>query len=294
MKGKSEVRSPQASPRLLVGVDLGGTNVRAGLVENGELVAVKARPVSARGSLDMVLGEVSEMIETVMRPGVSGIGVGVPGLVELETGTVTSLTNIPAFVSVPLQGILAKRFGVPVFVNNDANCFALGELHFGAGRGYRHLAGLIVGTGLGLGLVVDGKLYSGVNCGAGEIGHIPYKEKTLEHYCSGRFFPREYGIEGGELHDRATKGDTAARQMMAAFGDDFAQVMMTVLYTYDPQIVVLGGSVSLSYPFYEARMRERLKAFFYQKSLAKVVITQSTKPNIAILGAAALCIDSEL
>ena len=187
--------------------------------------------------------------------------------------------------------------GIVVLVVEEAfvigGCFALGELYFGAGRGYQNLVGLIVGTGLGAGVVINGKLYCGSNGGAGEIGSIAYKEKNFEHYCSGRFFQREFGLDGATLHERAKKGDRKARAMLAAFGDDFANVIMALLYAYDPEIIVLGGSISKAYPYFEKRMRKKLGAFRFQNSLKKVVITQTQKPNIAVLAAAALCLDGK-
>ena len=276
---------------LLVGVDLGGTNVRAGLVQNGKIAALHTRAISSRAKQEAVVDEVCEIIAAVLRPGVRGIGIGAPSLVN--KGVVYSANNIPSWHAVPLKKILERRFRMPVFVNNDANCFALGELHFGIGRGYQNLVGLIVGTGLGAGVVINGKLYSGSNGGAGEIGAIAYKEKDFEHYCSGRFFQREFGLDGATLAQRAKGGDRKAQAMLAAFGDNFANVIMALLYAYDPEIIVLGGSISKAYPYFEKRMRKKMGAFHFQNSLKKVVIAQTQKPNIAILAAAALCLDEK-
>jgi glucokinase len=276
---------------LLVGVDLGGTNVRAGLVQNGKIAALHTRAISSRAKQEAVVDEVCEIIAAVLRPGVRGIGIGAPSLVN--KGVVYSANNIPSWHAVPLKKILERRFRMPVFVNNDANCFALGELHFGIGRGYQNLVGLIVGTGLGAGVVINGKLYSGSNGGAGEIGAIAYKEKDFEHYCSGRFFQREFGLDGATLEQRARSGDRKAQAMLAAFGDNFANVIMALLYAYDPEIIVLGGSISKAYPYFEKRMRKKMGAFHFQNSLKKVVIAQTQKPNIAILAAAALCLDEK-
>jgi glucokinase len=275
----------------LIGVDLGGTNVRAGLVQNGKIIALEARPHSPKASAETIIDQICQTIAKVLRPDVSGIGVGVPSVVN--KGIVYSPNNIPSWKVVPLQKILERRFHVPVVLNNDAKCFALGELHFGAGRGYQNLVGLIVGTGLGAGVVINGKLYSGSNNGAGEIGSIAYQEKDFEHYCSGRFFQREFGVDGATLHERAQNGDRRAQAMFAAFGDNFANVIMALLYAYDPEIIVLGGSVIKAYPFYEKRMREKLKMFHFQNSLKKLVIAQTQKPNIAVLAAAALCLDNQ-
>lgn len=276
----------------LIGVDLGGTNVRAGLVQNGRIVKLKAHEHSSLTEKG-ILEEICRTIEAVSQPGVRGIGIGIPGVMDVKKGIVHSTTNIPSWCDVPIKKILKRRFGAPVFINNDANCFALGELHFGLGCGYKDLIGLIVGTGLGAGVVINGRLYSGKNCGAGEIGRISYRKKDLEHYCSGRFFQREFGLDGLTLQQRAENGDRRAQKMLAAFGDNFASVIMALLYAYDPQIIVLGGSVSKSFPFFEARMREKLKTFRFQNSLKRLKIVQSKKPNIAVLGAAALCLDNQ-
>ncbi len=276
----------------LIGVDLGGSNVRVGLVKNKTITALEARPISSRARQGSLLNEICDAIAAVFDPDVSAIGLGVPGTVDMKKGIVHMAHNLPTWRSVPIKRILERRFGVPVLVNNDANCFALGELHFGLGMGYRHLIGLIVGTGLGAGVVIDGKLYSGKNGGAGEIGAMPHRKKTFEYYCSGRFFEREFGIDAATLQVRADQGDRRAQKMFAAFGDDFSEVIMTLLYAYDPEIIVLGGSVSKAYPYFEKRMREKLRTFGFQKTLEKLVIARTQKPNIAVLAAAALCLDN--
>jgi glucokinase len=288
-----KIKSLPANQLNLIGVDVGGSNVRAGLIKNSKIVALQSRPISAKKRQGVILNEIFETIEAVFQPGVHAIGIGVPSVVDMEKGIVYIAHNLPTWRSVPVKRILERRFGVPTFVNNDANCFALGELHFGIGRGYRNLIGLIVGTGLGAGVVIDGKLYFGNNGGAGEIGAMPYKKKTFEYYCSGRFFEREFGVDAATLQQRADSGDVKAQKMFAEFGDDFGEVIMTLLYAYDPEIVVLGGSVSKAFPYFEKRMREKLRRFDFQKSLEKLAIVQTKRPNIAVLAAAALCLDGK-
>ena len=95
------------------------------------------------------------------------------------------------------------------------------------------------------------------------------------------------------LQQRADNGDVKAQKMFAEFGDDFGEVIMTLLYAYDPEIIVLGGSVSKAFPYFEKRMREKLKRFDFQKSLEKLAIVQTKRPNIAVLAAAALCLDGK-
>jgi glucokinase len=281
-----------ADDRKLIGVDLGGTNVRAGRVENGTIVEVKERAISSLGLRREIIEEVCETVQAVITPDTAGIGFGAPSVVDVGNGVVYSVINIPSWHEVPLKQILEDRFGVPAFINNDANCFAMGELYYGSGRGYRHLVGLIVGTGLGAGIIVNGQLYSGANCGAGEIGSLPYQDKTLEEYCSGQFFQREHGIDGDELYVRAQQGDRQAQAIFAAFGEHLGHAIMTVLYAYDPEIIVLGGSVSNAFPYFEAAMRARLDSFVYQHVIKGYTIVASQTANVAVLGAAALCLPS--
>jgi glucokinase len=275
----------------LIGVDLGGTNVRAGLVKNGRIAALKSRAISSGAAQNVVIEEIFETIAAVLQPGVRGIGIGVPSLVH--DGVVFTPNNIPSWQKVPLKKILEKRFNLPVFVDNDANCFALGELYFGVGRGYENLVGIIIGTGLGSGVVIHGKLYSGSNGGAGEIGNITYKEKNFEYYCSGRYFQREFGTDGYTLQQAADRGDYAAREKLASIGDHIAEVIMAALYAFDPEIIVLGGSGSKGFPYFESRMRARLKTFHFQNSLKRLKIIPTKKVNIAVLAAAALCLDNQ-
>jgi glucokinase len=277
---------------VIVGVDLGGTNVRAAAVRGGKIVARAVRRISGKAAEEVVLGEIFETIDEVIGGEVSGIGIGVPSVVDVERGIVYAVENIPAWREVPLKDKLESRYGCPACVNNDANAFALGELHFGKGRGYRNMVGLTIGTGLGAGIIIGGRLYSGPNCGAGEIGSIPYRDATVERYAAGQFFQHEAGAGGDVVFERALRGDAEALRLFHAFGLELGHAILTILYAYDPELIVLGGSISRAYRFFEAGMRERLKSFAYQHVLETLVIAPSETEDAATLGAAALCIDA--
>ena len=149
-----------------IGIDLGGTNIRGGKVEQHRLHSIHSRKLNAGGSADEVLEDLFELTAEVMDPSCQGIGIGVPGLVDLEEGVVYDVVNIPSWIRMELKQRMEERFKIPVAVNNDANCFALGEFYFGKGKGASSMAGLTIGTGLGCGIIIDGRLYSGKNCGA--------------------------------------------------------------------------------------------------------------------------------
>jgi glucokinase len=248
--------------------------------------------VSGQGSEQQVVEEVVGAVAQVFDTGVAGIGVGVPSVVDVEKGIVYDVQNIPSWKEVPVKVILERRFHRPVYVNNDANCFAVGEKYFGKGLRYRHLVGLIIGTGLGAGIILNGRLYSGPNCGAGEFGMVPYKDSILEHYASGQYFTRTYDVRGEEVHSQAQRGDREALAIFERFGAHLGDALMIIMLAVDPEAIILGGSVSRDFSFFERAMRERMKVFPYHKTLERIVIEVSDQPQIAILGAAALYYDA--
>jgi glucokinase len=276
----------------ILGVDLGGTNVRAGLVKNDRLVKVVSSPIHGQGSQQEVLEQVCRVIDPLVKKELKGIGVGVPSVVDLKNGIIYDVVNIPSWKRVPLKAFLEKRYHLPVYINNDANCFAVGEKYFGQAKKYENVVGLIVGTGLGAGVIANGKLYPGANCGAGEFGMISYLERNHEYYASGQFFKNVYKTSGRELFERASLGDKEARRIFAEFGAHLGEAVKTILYAVDPDIIILGGSVSQAYRFFRQAMWESIKAFVYSLVLKNIKIGVSRVRNIAILGAAALYYDA--
>lgn len=246
----------------MIGVDLGGTYVRAQKHPDG--------PIHQRTLTDDPVRDIVHVIERA-RP-TKSIGLGVPALVDRD-GLVHDATNIPTWGTVPLKRILEERFQLPVTIDNDANCFALGEAHLDPTS--RTLVGLVMGTGLGAGVVLDGRLHSGRHCAAGEFGMIPYRDANFERYASGQFF----GHRGAEL---AQQGDLSFHE----FGYHVGTVLLTVLYAYAPDAVVLGGSVSRSYHLFQEAMHKRLEDYEFRSIVP--VIRPSTHPNAGLLGAALL------
>jgi glucokinase len=280
------------SKEVIVGVDLGGTQVRAGRVRAGELERHEARRISSREPQEVVLAEVFRTIDQVFDEEVAGIGCGVPSLVDAGSGIVRSVVNIPSWREVRLKDELESRYGVPATIDNDANAFAVGELHFGKGRGHRTMAGMTLGTGLGTGVIIDGRLYRGANGGAGEIGLLPYREHTIEHYCGGGFFQGK-GVDGEEVFRRAQDRDPEALRIYHEYGFELGFAVLAALYTYDPELIVFGGSISRAFPFFERGMRERLAAYAYPHALTRLEITYSEIEHAAILGAAALSLEAQ-
>jgi len=276
----------------ILGIDLGGTNVRVGLVDEVRLLRTESASVPSGGSVDEVLEVIYGLIDAVIQPDVQGIGVGVPSVIDLKEGVIYDVQNIPSWKKVPLKSLLQKRYKIPSFINNDANCFAVAEKYYGKGRPYDHIVGLIVGTGLGAGVIANGRLYSGANCGAGEFGMIPYQDKNLEYYACGQFFKNVYGMSGKDVAARARRGDPEALRIFHEFGGHLGEAVKVVMYAADPEIIILGGSVSRSFEFFQESLWAAVREFAYSISVQNIKIDVSEVENIALLGAAALFFDA--
>jgi glucokinase len=274
--------------RNVIGVDLGGTNARAAMVRDRRLGEVSSISIDSHESMDHVLDQLCGLIDQTIPQDADAIGIGVPSVVDLATGVVYDVQNIPSWRKVPVKSILEERYAIPVAVNNDANCFALGEMYFGRGIGCRSVIGLIVGTGFAGGIIVNGEPYPGRNCGAGEFGMVPYLDSIYEHYCSGQYFTRHVGETGAELYDRAVGGDAEAVRVFAEFGRHVGEGIKVILYTYDPEIIVLGGSVRKAFRFFKEAMWESIRSFAFSKSAELLKIEVSELDHVAVLGAAAL------
>lgn len=279
--------------KTVIGVDLGGTKVAAARVNGTDILQLEHRLIDAQGSADSVLQEVIDCIRAVWSPQVDAIGVGVPSIVDIEKGIVYDVQNIPSWKEVPLKAILEAEFSCPAGLNNDANCFALGEQYFGEGQGSRNMIGLIIGTGMAGGIIIDGQLYNGHNCGAGEFGMLPYLDHHLEYYASGQYFQRIHGIDGATVHERARQGDATSLRIMHDYGYHLGNGILMILYTYDPELIVLGGSVSKAYGVFAPSLRERLTTFAYPTVLKNLQFRVSNHPNIAVLGAASLMLEPD-
>ncbi len=273
----------------IMGIDIGGTNVRAGIVESGRLVKVETERVNAQGSVEEVLEQLCDLIDRTGTGQIDGIGIGIPGPVDEEKGIVYELINIPAWKKVELKDFLERRYPVPVSVQNDANCYALAEYHFGKGQGCRRsFIGLIVGTGIAGGIIINGKLYSGPNGMAGEFGMMPYLDHYYEYYCCGQFFTNIYSISGLEAAEKAKNGDAKALSMWKEFGEHLANGLQAIMYAYDPEKIVLGGSVGQALDLYEKWVQEGLQHFVFKNSLKNFRLEASELENPGLLGAAAL------
>ncbi|MGB5607570.1 ROK family protein, partial [Eudoraea sp.] len=273
-----------SKPLKLIGVDLGGTKVNVGLVEGNRILSNKSLkiPQGTASEWDVINVIIDLIKEQLGKHKVEGIGIGVPSIVDREKGIIHEVQNIPSWKEVPLADILIKEFGIPVFIDNDANCFAYGEFKFGIGKAYKHLVGLTLGTGMGSGIITNRHLMGDANCGSGEFGMIPYKDGILEDYCSGKFFKNFYNSNGEELMILAREGNSMAIEAFKKFGEHLGNAVKTILYAVDPQVIIVGGSIVNSMDFFEPSLSRSIDDFAYKKVLENFEILYSKTSNIAL------------
>lgn len=271
----------------ILGIDIGATKIHIGIVQHGEVINETRFSTSSHASKEQILQEITSGIEGLMGDDILGIGIGAPGLIDDEKGIVYDVQNIASWQEVHLKQVLEDHFNKPVQVTNDANTFALGEKIYGKAKPYKNMIGITLGTGLGAGIIINNNLYSGAFSCAGEMGGIAYRDATVEDYCSGKFFSK-MGFNGSELHALAKNGDAQALDLFNQYGEHVGNLIKTVLFSFSPQAIFFGGSVSKCYPFFREAMENSVQEFPFKRVVDQLVIAPSEMLNAAILGAAAL------
>ena len=270
-----------------MGIDIGGTNLCLGLVQDGRVKHMFSTPSFAHdATLDQTLDYLSVQIEKILDADTRKIGIGVPSVVDVRQGIVYDTQNIPSWKEVPLKEYLEDRFRIPVAVNNDANCFAMGVYGtYPADAKPEDLVVVTLGTGVGMGIVHEGKLLCGANCGAGELCSIPYGDSILEDYCSKKFFTSA-GWDSREAAQAATEGRPEALRLFGEFGRHLGALLCTVLFAYDPSHVVFSGGIANNYPFFRPAMEAYVRAHYpYRRALDRLKIDIRTDDHLPILGA---------
>jgi glucokinase len=309
-------------------VDFGGTSVKLGLVDReGRLRAQSAFETRATPDVEAWVSRVERELRALsaaVDPAATplGIGVGVPGFVDYGRGFIHDLTNVPGWAAVPLRDVLFHRLGIPAAVDNDANAMALAESRFGAGRGRRQVVFVTLGTGVGGGLYLDGRLYRGAHSMAGEIGHLsidwqgaatPQGRGGLETYvgiaglvrhaigllragrvsiltewCEGRL----EALTPKLLSEAAKEGDAVALECFNRMAAALGSALASLTYVLQPEVFVVGGGVAgagetLFEPL-RRELRERLSPHFASRV---AVVPAALGADAGLVGAGALVWD---
>jgi len=319
--------SQQATCPYVIGMDLGGTKILAAVVDgDGHIVAEAKNTTRADKGPDMVIKRLARTArEAVKNAGlpwddIAAVGVGAPGPIDPEAGMVYTPPNLPGWEQVALGPLLSESLGLPVYVQNDVNPGTLGEYTFGAGRGARDMVGVFVGTGIGGGLILDGKLRAGARSAAGEIGHMILmaggpvcgcgQRGCAEALASRTAIERdiEIGLSAGReslipkltkqgkrpltssvLTAALRKGDPLVTEVMERAQWYLGLLTASIVNILDPEVVVLGGGVveSLGHEFVEPIATTARQHFILKSGASDVRIVPSALGDHAgVLGAA--------
>jgi glucokinase len=311
-----------------IGIDLGGTEVKIGII-NGDGAIVKKDSFKTESSMngDQLVAYMAECSKKVVAAAgmtmkdITGAGIGSAGLLNPDTGQLRIVTNIPQLNDVFIAPGIAKILGVPAFLDNDVNAMVLGEFYYGAAKGYKDVVAMTLGTGVGGGLIFDGKIYRGAAFTAGEIGHMSIDTDGLycpcgNYGCLERYIGRDgiiqrfkmylsKGIETninnhldkGEITPRAIAqaaeaGDRLAREVMEETGRILGNALATLVNVLNPEVFVIGGGVANAGDLILEPARREMKKRAYTIPAQKAIIVPAALKNDAgIVGSACVAVD---
>lgn len=292
-------------PNYTLGLDVGGTKIQVGLVNNKNKV-VDSRQFSSgtRTSKKMVLKNIIDAATSLYNKNVKAIGVGITGQTDLKSGVVTQSPNLPGdWRNVPLKKIINNKFKVPVLVDNDVNCIALAEATIGKGKNYNLVFSLALGTGIGAGYVINKKLYRGA-FNAIEYGHTFISEMPftcscrqtghLESFVSGPGMTRIYKELTGRrknprvIETEAHQGKSAAKKTLAAVSFYLGIGLSNIVHTINPEIIILGGGLSRVKEITKPAIREAKKRFIFPSLQKTKIVVSSLGYDAGIIGASLL------
>ncbi len=301
-----------------IGIDLGGTSIKLGIVDkNGDIVAKYEAP-TPHAKYEETIELFVKMIEQtgIEKDQMLGVGIGVPGFVNIEDGSIDELVNV-GWKNVHLKNDLEKKVGLPVFVDNDANLAALGEMWKGAGNGLTDLVCITIGTGVGAGVIINEKIYHGKNAMAGEVGHItinPHSEircncgknGCLETEVSATAMVNfnQRAIEGGketllpieattkDIFEAAQKGDSLAIEIIDNTANYLGLALSQIATVLAPERIVIGGGVSKAGELLLRPTMQYFKRYSTEKIAEQTEIVLAELENDAgIVGASRLVAD---
>jgi glucokinase len=303
-----------------IGIDFGGTSVKLGVCRGDELLVTdEPIPTANFHGPAALIGEMAARVAKLRQtyPAICAIGVGVPGLVDFDHGFVHELTNVPGWKHVPLKAILSEKTGLPVLVENDANAMAYAEFRYGAARGLKNVIGLTMGTGIGGGIVLDGKMFRGSGFVAGEIGQmsIHFDGKpghygnlgALEKYTGNQQIAEhavqryaEAGIEKDiadctpkKIADAAQAGDDIARQIWGEVADWLGTAISSIAWLLNPDAFVIGGGVAQAGDLIFTPLKNKVQSMLSTVVWERLQILPARFSNEAgIIGNAALAADA--
>lgn len=289
-----------------IGIDLGGTKTEGIVLDPGDAEIVRRRyPTPIDGGYPAILNAIVSLVDELEEHAGAScrVGIGTPGALSRKTGRLKN-SNTTCLIDQPLQGDLSALLKREIRIENDANCFALSEALDGAGRGQAVVFGMILGTGVGGGIVVNQQLLTGLQHITGEWGHNPLypngprcycgRRGCIETFLSGPALAAEYARRGGDptttaqtIAALAEDNDPLAQNVLSGFFNYFGQALATIINILDPHVVVIGGGLSCIDALY-SRGREAAAQYVFNDEFATPIVSNINGDSAGVRGAAQL------
>ena len=291
--------------QIVIGVDLGGTKIMTGAISlKGKVLGTPVK-ISTGGNepAEMIVKRITDSIDKTLIglhlsiDDVVGIGIGSTGPLDIDSGIILECPQLPTMHFFPLRDTIQNHYHVPVQMNNDANCLIFGESIFGVAAGRKNVVGFTLGTGIGCAIVLENKIFNGSTGTAAEIWTSPYKSDIIEDFISGEGVTQIYKAISGQdktsldIYKLAVEGDKHALQTWSEFGAHLAVPIAWTINLIDPEIVVLGGSITAAYKFFKTSMEENLRKWICPVPAEKTKVVLAKLGDYAgFIGAACLVI----
>ncbi len=289
---------------LIAGIDLGGTKISSAVMDTkGRILAIDTIPTMAELGVARITDRIALSLRNACKKAgiaisaVKCVGIGAPGPVDPKSGYVNNPPNLKGWKKVDLKGIMARKTGKKVVIENDANCAAMAELSFGAGKAFSSFIYVTISTGIGGGIVIDKKLYTGYSGSAGEIGHMTIdmngpkcpcgRRGHLEGLAAGPALAKRSGMTPEQLGKMAAKGNRAAKAHIAYNGHLIGLGLANLVNILNPEAIIIGGGLSNL----GSTLLEEVKRTVKANALASVKIVRARlKKDVGVIGAASLCL----
>lgn len=308
-----------------IGIDIGGTYAKVGLLTKAfDIIGKATLPTTSYKSPQRLISAVSGAVRSLLKSrnipktAIYGVGVGVAGLVDAEKGVIKNLINIPGYRGLNIKRAFEKEFGLPVYADNDANAMALAEFHKGAGRGGTNVVCVTLGTGVGGGIVIGGRLYRGSTSSAGELGHIPINMKgprcncggtaCIETYAGNSYIARRLkgalkrrmgrlgmaakalaaDVAPRLLYKAAKNGDRSALELWEEIGAEIGVMLAGVINLLDPDKVVIGGGIADAGRFLFSPIKKTVRSRAMESKRRIKIVKARLGKDAGLVGAAML------
>lgn len=278
--------------RNFIALDIGGTNIKYGIVNDiGEVIKKSEIATEAQKGPVELLSKITRIIEVLLKENndISGIGISTAGVVDTEKGSILyANNNLPGYTGTNLKEIIEEKFNIRTIVNNDVNSAAMAEQWVGAGKNRKTFFCMTIGTGIGGAIVIDGKLYKGVNFRAAEIGYLNkvnaevYYEKMASTSALISKVKKELNIEdnidGKSIFEKVKAGDETYNKIYSQWIDEICKGMSNIIYLFDPGLIIIGGGVSKQKEFFIDSIRKSISKYLPEEFL------EGTSIEVALCG----------